>query len=375
MGLSELCKPDGAATTLQLHVAQVQVSNAQSMGLVPVEPEGVPEEQPSGDPGKKDPMSELLHWAIENSDPETLKSLMEKYKENNLTIKDVYGQDVVDALFKNEGDVISDQIAVIQDFRNASLADSTLNAALEELEEVLHQVDHAGNLNRMGGMQPLLDLALGTERSEATRSLALLALGAAVNNNAPVQKELYDLQGLERLAAELQKCDGSSVGGPYCAKLLFCLSGLLQNAAVLQAQADQLGVTDWMMDVGVKHPAPAVVKKALGYLDTVLAQSPQLPFLDRLPGKRDVVTASLLGLVKDPDVDLSEKALEVLGRFAELRPKLLLGSREEIIAAARQAQHSCELQGIDKDVCSGLLHSAAEVDRKLAGWSGSDVEL
>ncbi|CAJ1462333.1 unnamed protein product [Effrenium voratum] len=262
MGLSELCKPDGAATTLQLHVAQVQVSNAQSMGLVPVEPEGVPEEQPSGDPGKKDPMSELLHWAIENSDPETLKSLMEKYKENNLTIKDVYGQDVVDALFKNEGDVISDQIAVIQDFRNASLADSTLNAALEELEEVLHQVDHAGNLNRMGGMQPLLDLALGTERSEATRSLALLALGAAVNNNAPVQKELYDLQGLERLAAELQKCDGSSVGGPYCAKLLFCLSGLLQNAAVLQAQADQLGVTDWMMDVGVKHPAPAVVKKA-----------------------------------------------------------------------------------------------------------------
>ena len=28
MGLSELCKPDGAATTLQLHVAQVQVSNA-----------------------------------------------------------------------------------------------------------------------------------------------------------------------------------------------------------------------------------------------------------------------------------------------------------------------------------------------------------
>lgn len=47
-------------------------------------------------------MTEMLHWAIEHSDPDRIKELMEKYKETNLTIKDVYGQDVLDAMFADE---------------------------------------------------------------------------------------------------------------------------------------------------------------------------------------------------------------------------------------------------------------------------------
>eukprot|EP00913_Durusdinium_trenchii_P003825 g3542.t1 len=190
-----------------------------------------------------------------------------------------------------------------QDFRNESLPDSLLKAALEELEELLHQVDHvldsefphvamnhqpisprkAGNLNRMGGMKPLLELALGTERVEALRSLALWALGVAVQNNAPVQQELHSLGGLSSLAGRLQDCNCLSpevceAGAQYCGKLLFCLSGFLRNSPPLQAEADQLGVTTWMMKVGLAHPAPAIVKKALGYLDTVFAQSPEAQF-------------------------------------------------------------------------------------------------
>jgi len=326
-------------------------------------------------------MSELLHWAIEHSDPERLKTLMEQYKEQNLTIKDIYGQEVVDAFFKNEGDVMSEQIAVIQDFRNESLPDSLLKAALEELEELLHQVDHAGNLNRMGGMKPLLELALGTERVEALRSLALWALGVAVQNNAPVQQELHSLGGLSSLAGRLQDCNCLSpevceAGAQYCGKLLFCLSGFLRNSPPLQAEADQLGVTTWMMKVGLAHPAPAIVKKALGYLDTVFAQSPELPFLDSLvDAKSDATLTSILTLVTSADLDTCEKALALLGRLAELRPKLFNGFREAIIAAARKAQLHCEEQGGDQDICSGLLHSAAEVDRKLAGSAGSTLEL
>eukprot|EP00439_Symbiodinium_sp_Y106_P077874 s16_g16.t1 len=97
-------------------------------------------------------------------------SYSRSHKEQNLTTKDIYGQDVIDAFFKTEGDVLSEQIAIIQDlmhdYRNHSLPESEVQAALEELEEVLHQVDHAGNLHKMGGMQPMLDLALGTDRED-----------------------------------------------------------------------------------------------------------------------------------------------------------------------------------------------------------------
>ena len=40
---------------------------------------------------------------------------MAKYKENNLTIKDVYGEDVINALFVNEGNVMKDMIVEIGD--------------------------------------------------------------------------------------------------------------------------------------------------------------------------------------------------------------------------------------------------------------------
>ena len=165
-----------------------------------------------------------------------------------------------------------------------------LEAALEELEELLHQVDHvkisvrgaykyeigapeAGNLNRMGGMRPLLasslafldpnhGLGAGSQHraqrggpgapfgfenirsQEAIRSLALWALGVAVQNNAPVQEELHGLQGLTRLAERLRRGGGEAFEG----KLLFCLSGLLKNAVAYQLEAEQLGVNDWMME-------------------------------------------------------------------------------------------------------------------------------
>ena len=35
---------------------------------------------------------DMLHWAIQNSDPEKLRDLAAKYKEQNLTIADVVGE-------------------------------------------------------------------------------------------------------------------------------------------------------------------------------------------------------------------------------------------------------------------------------------------
>eukprot|EP00434_Breviolum_minutum_P014588 symbB.v1.2.012860.t1/scaffold875.1/size155714/9 len=210
----------------------------------------------------------------------------------------------------------------------------------------------------MGGMKPLLEMALGEEREETIRSLALWVLGVAVQNNAQVQEELHGLGGLKSLAERLQRCGGDAAGAQYCGKLLFCLSGLLKNSPMLQAIADQYGV-------GIKHPAPGVVKKALGFLDTIFAQSPQLPFLETLAETRDATAASVLRLVESPDVDTSEKAIALMGRLAELRPKLFSSFREDLLVAARKAQQQCEANGGDNDLCSELLHSAAEVDRKL----------
>jgi len=354
---------------------------AQGMDLMPVQaPEADPPAQELG--GQTDPMSELLHWAIENSDPELLKNLTEKYKEQNLTTKDIYGQDVIDAFFKTEGDVLSEQIAIIQDYRNHSLPESEVQAALEELEEVLHQVDHAGNLHKMGGMQPMLDLALGTDREEATRALALWALGVAVQNNAPVQRDLHSLGGLQRMASHLPRCGGTpgqvqDASAAFCGKLLFAISGLSKNSNVLQAEADHLGVPDWMIAVGLKHDSAAVVKKALGYLDILLAQNPEAPFLDRATPAE--LVDPLLELVRGrdgPDVDTSEKAISLFSRLCELRPGEFAAHAKELEAAAAVARQSClTSSGGDSEACFGLETAALEVCQPLTPQGNAQTEL
>jgi len=341
----------------------------------------------AGGSGKKDPMNEMLYWAIENSDPEKLKELMQKYKDNNVTLKDLHGQEVLDALFKTEADLMVQQIAVISDWQNTSRDEGELQAALEELEENLHQIDNAGNLHTMGGMVPLLELALGTSREEETRSLALWALGVAVQNNAPVQKELGSLDGLKRLANHLQRCQrgGSSrsledASTQFCGKLLFAISGLMKNDIELQAEADDLGILDWMVDAGASHPSAAIAKKALALLETVLAQSSSLPILDRLPKKRDVAS-TLIARVRgapDFDVDLSEKALALISRLVSLRPLLFEASfQQELSQAAKMALKACQEQlGSDADeICSNLPALAGEADRLLAAQHISDDEL
>merc|ERR1712151_1031524 len=108
------------------------------------------------------------------------------------------------------------------------------------------------------------------------------------------------LQGLEKLYARLPLCDskvvGANVAPQYCGKLLFALSALVKNQPSIQTAADRLGVFDMLLTV-MTHHSTAVVKKALGILDTVLAQNPELPFLDTLAARQGAIGKDLITLV------------------------------------------------------------------------------
>jgi len=349
-----------------------------------------------------DAMSELLHWAVQHSDADRIKELMEKYREQNLTITDVYGKDLVDALFVNEASVMQEMIEQIIDFHNASMPEEQLQDALERLQELVEQVDNAGNLHRMGGLAPLLDLAVCEERAAETRTLALWTVGVAVQNNPPVQADLLGLQGLKRLVDLLPRCDivsgfangsaaESGVGDirdrraspEYCGKLLFTLSGLVRNDAATQAAADDLGLFDWLLDVGARHEYAAVAKKALSLLDIVLAQNPALPFLDRvLDARQDVVALALIARVQgagggNPDMDAVEKVLRLINRFLSLRPMLFARDfRSQLDLAVHRVTQDCvHARGAGDEGCEGLAELAKDVDTALAARDVGDEEL
>lgn len=342
------------------------------------------------------PMEDLLHWAVQHSDPEKLKEVIRKYQESNLTLKDVYGQDVLDALFVDEGSAMLDLVREVADFQNASVPDEDLEAALERLEEFVEQIDAAGNLHRMGGLAPLLDLGLSADRSPEVCAKALWVLGVATQNNPPVQEDLLGLGGLRQLAARLPRCGSAAAGGtagrqadpldgaPFCGKLLFAMSGLVKNNATIQAEASALGVFDWLLGPGTAHPALAVAKKSMGLLETVLAQSPDLPFLSAVGSDRQAMAAdALLAHVRgatgaeESDIDPAEKALRLLGRLLALRPMLFpSGFQPRLSAAAAAANARCERAfGAGDELCTGLAGLAGHADIMLTARDISDEEL
>jgi len=334
------------------------------------------------------PMEDLLHWAVQHSDPERLKELMQKYKDSNLTLKDVYGKEVMDALFVNEASAMQTLINEISDFRNASVEDDSLVASLDRLEEFVEQIDNAGNLHRMGGLAPLLDLGLGHERGEEARAQALLTLGVAVQNNAPVQQDVMTVDGLSRMMALLPKCDARQgkpqEGTLVCIKLLFALSGLLKNDLPIQAEASRLGILNWLLGPGLLHPSMSVAKKSMGLLETILAQNPEIQFTPALTSA-DIATASkalldhLQGRSDDQplDLDVADSALRLISRLLSQQPLLFPASfRSELTSAVSKSLDRCrDAYGDIDEFCSGLTTVATAVDTMLTAQDIPNDEL
>merc|ERR1711897_1013 len=92
--------------------------------------------------------------------------------------------------------------------------------------------------------------------------------------------------------------------------------------------------------------------------DTVLAQNPDLPFLDSLPHRQDAVAAALLAHIRgegelgveratarddgDFDTDKAEKALRLIIRLLSVRPMLFGPDFKAALAqAGRLAAEGC----------------------------------
>jgi hypothetical protein len=329
---------------------------------------------------KSDMLMDMLAWATKHADPERAKELQAKMEAENLTIKDIYGQEVFDALFVDEADEMVQAVRTVMDYQNESLSNEDLEETMLNLQDIIHQVDNAGNLHQFGGLEPLLSLGCGHDRTSELRAVALWTFGVAVGNNEPVQQHAKLLGALARLANLLPRCTGPdpTEGRQFCGKLLFAISGVIRNDAELQMEADQLGVFKWLIDVGVHDPSIAIAKKALSMVDICLAQNMDLKILDLLPQRRDAFGAVLLRHVRSEDMDAAEKALRLTDRLLSLRPFLFADSFAATMrSAAKEAVSNCQasLGEQGAEVCDELSGMASAVELKLTARDLSDNEL
>jgi hypothetical protein len=216
---------------------------------------------------------------------------------------------------------------------------------LETLEDLIHQTDNARDLVKMQGFQPLLSLAtqpvsgLSTPETKPlvarVHSAALVVLGAAMQNNRPVQSAVLEQAPIVPILNLIsQPCD---VPARVCQSVvkrgLFCLGALLRHHGNASIQFLNLRGLETTMALWEKLQADPTNKPLLQKLATLmtdmllLATKPNMTKVDHEMHRLEYLQMKVplvAGLVVPQNMkrlglcDLADFALKTYGDLSSL---------------------------------------------------------
>ncbi|KAE8776445.1 Hsp70 nucleotide exchange factor fes1 [Hordeum vulgare] len=168
-------------------------------------------------------LDSMLQWAIGNSDPGRLKEEaadVQKLSEDELLKRRHEIKDLMEKLkMPSDADLMKIAIA---DLNNASISLEDRQRALQELLILVEPIDNANDLDKIGGLVPVIqDL---NNANEEIRTTSAWILGTASQNNALVQSQILGYGALARLVKM-----GYSTSTKEAAKAMYAISALIRN--------------------------------------------------------------------------------------------------------------------------------------------------
>ncbi|XP_037432811.1 hsp70 nucleotide exchange factor FES1-like [Triticum dicoccoides] len=168
-------------------------------------------------------LDSMLQWAIGNSDPGRLKEEaadVQKLSEDELLKRRHEIKDLMEKLkMPSDADLMKIAIA---DLNNASISLEDRQRALQELLILVEPIDNANDLDKIGGLVPVIqDL---NNANEEIRITSAWILGTASQNNALVQSQILGYGALARLVKM-----GYSTSAKEAAKAMYAISALIRN--------------------------------------------------------------------------------------------------------------------------------------------------
>ncbi|KAK3130521.1 hypothetical protein QOZ80_6BG0494580 [Eleusine coracana subsp. coracana] len=168
-------------------------------------------------------LDSMLQWAIGNSDPEKLKEEaagVQKLSADELQQRRQKIKELMEKLkMPSDADLMKIAIA---DLNNSSISLEDRQRALQELLVLVEPIDNANDLDKLGGLLPVIR-ELSNENEEI-RTTSAWVLGTASQNNALVQDQILGYGALARLVKM-----GYSTSTEEAAKALYAISALIRN--------------------------------------------------------------------------------------------------------------------------------------------------
>lgn len=265
-------------------------------------------------------LNELFHWAIENSDPESLsetaakvgkytKEELEALKERQAAVREALDQ------FKNmptEAEIMQDIISLLN---NESTNAVQHENALLYLQELVEPIDNANDLYGMGGIHAVLRKLHSPQ--ENVRKAAAWVLGTAASNNPAVQGQLLGEGALEVLLA----MTSSDTGGAQ-QKALYALAAIVRNnpdTRMAFYKAEGTAVLQKLL--ADSHLPLGMHKKALLLVGDLASDEKQALGVG-VGLNHEALVRSLLRFVQHRDLDTKEKTLRTIELLMDTQPEI-----------------------------------------------------
>ncbi|XP_066394658.1 hsp70 nucleotide exchange factor FES1-like [Miscanthus floridulus] len=258
-------------------------------------------------------LDSMLQWAIGNSDPGKLKEEAadaQKLSEDELLKRRQEIKELMEKL-KMPSDADLMKIA-IDDLNNSSISLEDRQRALQELLVLVEPIDNANDLDKLGGLLPVIQEL--NNANEEIRTTSAWVLGTASQNNELVQNQILGYGALARLVKM-----GYSTSTEEAAKALYAISSLIRNNVNGQEAFHSENGSAMLQHILVSNNIDVRLQKKAVFLVTDLADFQlnsgiaQLPFLsDRLFLK------SIVNMLSRFDLDLQEKVLLAIKSLLKL---------------------------------------------------------
>ncbi|XP_024310416.1 hsp70 nucleotide exchange factor FES1, partial [Brachypodium distachyon] len=304
-------------------------------------------------------LDSMLQWAIGNSDPGKLKEEaadVQKLSEDELLKRRVEIKELMEKL-KMPSDADLMKIA-ITDLNNSSISLEDRQRALQELLILVEPIDNANDLDKIGGLVPVIqDL---NNANEEIRITSAWVLGTASQNNVLVQNQILGYGALGKLVKM-----GYSKSTKEAAKAMFAISALIRdNVNGQEAFQSERGnamlqhiLASNSIDVRLQKKAVFLVtdladfqlnseNSGLAFLSEHVFLKLMVDMLSRFDlDLQEKVLLAIRSLLKLPSTDAAD--LESLGLDSVL---YRLGVQLEELPSEEQKEYAGEVDGLRREV-------------------------
>nr|CAB3453064.1 unnamed protein product [Digitaria exilis] len=282
--------------------------------LAEAEARGGGGESAAGDEGREfASLDSMLQWAIGNSDPDTLREKaaeLERLSADELLKRQMEIKELMEKFkMPSDGDLMK---IVISDLNNSSVSLEDRQRALQELLVLVEPIENANDLDKLGGLLPLIEELNNAD--EGIRTTSAWVLGKASQNNAHVQNQILGYGALERLVKM-----GYSSSAAEAAKALYAISSLIRDNE--HGQGLFLSENGYAMLQHILSTASTNIrlqKKVVSLLAYVAdfqlsTGKSQAPFLSN-----HLFIKSVVDMISASDLDLQEKSLLAVRSLLQL---------------------------------------------------------